>query len=132
MLRRGRSGQRVEETEAGERGQARMLRVENVAERIRPLVAKIFRVGKLADAEGVANDHNGTRLVHRGGIMALVDWMWNCTAAIASLLVFAGFFVVSLLFIFVLFPLTKKHYPNATTFDGDRWGFAPSEAPRIM
>jgi len=64
--------------------------------------------------------------------MALVDWMWNRTAAIASLPVFAGFFVVSLLFIFVLFPLTKKHYPNATTFDGDRWGFAPSEAPRII
>lgn len=64
--------------------------------------------------------------------MALVDWMWNRTASIASPLMFAVFFIVSLIFMFVLFPLTKRHYPTATTFDADRWGFGPGEAPRIL
>jgi hypothetical protein len=64
--------------------------------------------------------------------MSLVDWIWNRTAAIASPLVFAVLFVVALIFIFVLFPLTNRHWKGKTTFDSDRWGFAPSDAPRIL
>jgi hypothetical protein len=64
--------------------------------------------------------------------MALVDWMWNRTAAIASPIVFLGLFVLCLIFIFVLFPITKRHFKEIETFDANPWGFSAGEAPTIM
>lgn len=64
--------------------------------------------------------------------MALVDWLWNRTAAIASPTVFLGLFVLSLIFLFVLFPLTKRHFKGVETFDANPWGFSPAEAPGIL
>lgn len=58
----------------------------------------------------------------------MVDWVWAHISSFASLPVFAGFFVVSLLFIFVLFPLTKRHYKNIGTLDADPWGFSVRDA----
>ena len=58
----------------------------------------------------------------------MVDWVWAQISAFASMPVFAGFFVVSLLFIFVLFPLTKRHYKNIRTLDADPWGFSVKDA----
>jgi len=56
------------------------------------------------------------------------DWVWGQISAFASLPVFAGFFVVSLLFIFVLFPLTKRYYKDIRTLDSDPWGFSVRDA----
>lgn len=64
--------------------------------------------------------------------MALVDWIWNRTAAIASPTVFLALFVLSLIFIFVLFPLTKRHFKEVETFDANPWGFSSGEAPGIL
>jgi hypothetical protein len=58
----------------------------------------------------------------------MVDWVWGQVASFASLSVFAGFFVVSLLFLFVLFPLTKRHYKGIRTLDADPWGFSVRDA----
>ncbi len=58
----------------------------------------------------------------------MTDWVWGQISAFASLGVFAGFFVVSLIFIFVLFPLTKRHYKDITTLDGNPWGFSVADA----
>lgn len=58
----------------------------------------------------------------------MTDWIWGQISAFASLGVFAGFFVVSLIFIFVLFPLTKRHYKDITTLDGNPWGFTVADA----
>ena len=37
--------------------------VENVTEGVRAFVAEVFRVGQLADAEGVADDDDGARFI---------------------------------------------------------------------
>jgi hypothetical protein len=58
----------------------------------------------------------------------MADWVWGTISAFASLPVFAGFVVVSLIFIFVLFPLTKRYYPNIGTLDADPWGFSVRDA----
>lgn len=62
----------------------------------------------------------------------LADWFWDCTAAISSPVVFLGFFVLALIFMYGFFPLTKRHYPNIPTFDGNPWGFSAGEAPAII
>jgi hypothetical protein len=58
----------------------------------------------------------------------MVHWVWGQVSAFASLGVFAGFFALSLIFIFVLFPLTKRHYKDITTLDGNPWGFTVADA----
>lgn len=58
----------------------------------------------------------------------MTDWVWGQISAFASFGVFAGFFVLSLIFIFVLFPLTKRHYKDMTTLDGNPWGFSVADA----
>ena len=58
----------------------------------------------------------------------MADWVWGQVSAFASFPVFAGFFVLSLLFIFVLFPLTKRHYKSIRTLDADPWGFSVRDA----
>jgi hypothetical protein len=58
----------------------------------------------------------------------MADWVWGTISAFASLPVFAGFVVVSLIFIFVLFPLTKRAYPKIRTLDADPWGFSVRDA----
>ena len=58
----------------------------------------------------------------------MADWVWRQLAEYATLPVFAGFFVVSLIFIFVLFPLTKRHFSGITTLDGNPWGFTVADA----
>jgi hypothetical protein len=58
----------------------------------------------------------------------MTNWVWGQISAFASLGVFAGFFVLSLIFIFVLFPLTKRHYKDITTLDGNPWGFTVADA----
>jgi len=62
----------------------------------------------------------------------MVHWVWGEISAFASLAVFAGFFVVSLIFIFVLFPLTKRHYKDITTLDGNPWGFTVADANETL
>ena len=62
----------------------------------------------------------------------LVDWVWQCTSGIASLLTFAILFAIALVFIFLLFPLTKRHYKDITTLDGNPWGFSPPEAKQTL
>jgi hypothetical protein len=62
----------------------------------------------------------------------LIDWIWTCTAVISSPLVFAVLFVLARIFMYALFPLTKRHYPNVSTFDGNPWGFSVAEAPSIL
>jgi hypothetical protein len=58
----------------------------------------------------------------------MINWVWGQISAFASLGVFAGFFALSLIFIFVLFPLTKRHYKDITTLDGNPWGFTVADA----
>jgi hypothetical protein len=58
----------------------------------------------------------------------MINWVWGQISAFASLGVFAGFFALSLIFIFVLFPLTKRHYKDITTLDGKPWGFTVADA----
>jgi hypothetical protein len=58
----------------------------------------------------------------------MTDWVWGRISAFASIGVFAGFVVLSLIFIFVLFPLTKRHYKGITTLDGKLWGFTVADA----
>ena len=58
-LGRCRLRKRVQQPEPREGRQRRMLRVEHVAERVRALVAEVFRVRQLADAEGVTDDDDG-------------------------------------------------------------------------
>ena len=62
----------------------------------------------------------------------MIDWVWGQISAFASLAVFAGFFVVSLIFIFVLFPLTKRHYKDIMTLDGNPWGFTVADANETL
>jgi hypothetical protein len=63
----------------------------------------------------------------------MADQAWRLIAPWATLPVFAGFFVVSLLFIFVLFPLTKKKYaPGTVTLDGNPWGFTVADAQELL
>lgn len=62
----------------------------------------------------------------------MTDWVWGQISAFASLGVFAGFFVVSLIFIFVLFPLTNRHYKGITTLDGNLWGFTKADAKATL
>ena len=58
----------------------------------------------------------------------MTDWVWGQISAFASLGVFAGFFVLSLIFLFVLFPLTGRHYKGITTLDANPWGFTVADA----
>jgi predicted secreted protein len=62
----------------------------------------------------------------------MTNWVWGQISAFASLGVFAGFFVISLIFIFVLFPLTKRHYKDITTLDGNPWGFTVADAKATL
>jgi hypothetical protein len=62
----------------------------------------------------------------------MIHWVWGQISAFASIGVFAGFFVVSLIFIFVLFPLTKRHYKDITTLDGNPWGFSVADAKATL
>lgn len=62
----------------------------------------------------------------------MADWVWRTIAAYATLPVFAGFFVLSLIFIFVLFPLTKRHYKGIVTLDGNPWGFSVADAEQLL
>ena len=62
----------------------------------------------------------------------MADWVWRHIAQYASLPVFAGFFVLSLIFIFVLFPLTKRHYKGIVTLDGNPWGFSVADAEQLI
>lgn len=62
----------------------------------------------------------------------MIDWVWGQISAFASLGVFAGFFVLSLIFIFVLFPLTGRHYKGITTLDGNPWGFTVEDAKETL
>ena len=55
-LGRGRRRERVQQAEARERREAAGAGVEDVAESVGALVAEVGGVGKLADAEGVADD----------------------------------------------------------------------------
>ncbi len=58
----------------------------------------------------------------------MTNWVWGQISAFASLGVFAGFFVLSLIFLFVLFPLTKRYYKDITTLDTNPWGFTVADA----
>lgn len=58
----------------------------------------------------------------------MTNWVWGQISAFASLGVFAGFFVLSLIFIFILFPLTNRHYKGITTLDANPWGFTVADA----
>lgn len=62
----------------------------------------------------------------------MADWVWGHISAFATLPVFAGFFVLSLIFIYVLFPATKKFYPGIRTLDMDPWGFSPADAEATL
>jgi hypothetical protein len=62
----------------------------------------------------------------------MADWVWAHIAPYATLPVFAGFFVVSLLFILVLFPLTKRHFKGIVTLDGNPWGFSVADAAELL
>lgn len=63
----------------------------------------------------------------------MADPIWRLIAPYATLPVFAGFFVLSLIFIFVLFPMTKRHYPAGTvTLDANSWGFTPADAQELL
>lgn len=62
----------------------------------------------------------------------MADWVWRHIAAYASLPVFAGFFVLSLIFLYVLFPLTKRHYKGIATLDVNRWGFTVADAEQLL
>jgi hypothetical protein len=62
----------------------------------------------------------------------MADWVWGHISAFSSLPVFAGFFVLSLIFIFVLFPLTKRHYKDIVTLDGNPWGFTVADANETL
>jgi predicted secreted protein len=58
----------------------------------------------------------------------MTDWVWGQISAFASIGVFAVFFVPWLIFLFVLFPLTKRHHKDITTLDGKPWGFTVADA----
>ena len=63
----------------------------------------------------------------------MADQAWRLIAPWATLPVFAGFFVLSLIFIFVLFPMHRKHYPTGTiTLDANRWGFTVEDAKELL
>ena len=63
----------------------------------------------------------------------MADPIWRLIAPYATLPVFAGFFVLSLIFIFVLFPMTKRYYPPGTvTLDANKWGFTPADAQELL
>lgn len=63
----------------------------------------------------------------------MADQAWRLIAPWATLPVFAGFFVLSLIFIFVLFPMHRKHYPKGTiTLDANRWGFTVADAKELL
>lgn len=58
----------------------------------------------------------------------MINWVWGQVSAFASLGAFAGFFVLSLIFLLLLFPLTKRYYKDITTLDGNPWGFTVADA----
>ena len=58
----------------------------------------------------------------------MADWVWRNIADYATLPVLAGLFVLALIVIFVLFPLTKRHYKNIRTLDADPMGFSVRDA----
>jgi hypothetical protein len=58
----------------------------------------------------------------------MINWIWGQISAFASLGVFAGFFVLSLIFIYGLFPLTNRYYKDIITLDRNRWGFTVADA----
>jgi hypothetical protein len=58
----------------------------------------------------------------------MADWVWRHIDSFASIRVFAGFFVLSLIFLFGIFPLFKKHYKGIPTLDVDPWGFSVDDA----
>ena len=62
----------------------------------------------------------------------MADWVWAHIAPYATLPVFAGFFVVSLLFLLVLFPLTRRHFKGIVTLDGNPWGFSVADAEQLL
>lgn len=63
----------------------------------------------------------------------MADPIWRLIAPWATLEVFAGFFVLSLIFLFVLFPITKRRYPAGTvTLDANRWGFTVGDAEELL
>jgi hypothetical protein len=63
----------------------------------------------------------------------MADWVWRTISPYATLQVFAGFFVLSLIFLFGLFPLTKRRYPAGTvTLDANPWGFTPADAQELL
>ena len=62
----------------------------------------------------------------------MTNWVWGQISAFASLGVFAGFFVLSLIFLYVLFPLTNRHYKDITTLDKNPWGFTVADANETL
>ena len=58
----------------------------------------------------------------------MADWVWRNIAAFATLPVLSALFVLAVILIFVVFPLTKKHYKNIRTLDADPMGFSPRDA----
>ena len=58
----------------------------------------------------------------------MADWVWRHIDSFASLSVFAAFFVLSLIFLFVIFPLFKRHYKDIPSLDADPWGFTVDDA----
>jgi hypothetical protein len=62
----------------------------------------------------------------------MTNWVWGQISAFASLGVFAGFFVLSLIFLYVLFPLTKRHYKDIPTLDVNPWGFTEDDAKATL
>ena len=63
----------------------------------------------------------------------MADTVWRLIVPYATLPVFAGFFIASLIFIFVFFPMTKRRYPAGTvTLDGNPWGFTPADAEELL
>src|SRR4051794_31391349 len=49
----------MQQSELSQRRQRRMLRVKNVSESVRPLVAEGFRVRQFADPEGITDNDDG-------------------------------------------------------------------------
>ncbi|HUP59371.1 MAG TPA: hypothetical protein VNA69_03000 [Thermoanaerobaculia bacterium] len=58
----------------------------------------------------------------------MADWVWRQIDSFASLPVFAGFFVLSLIFLLGIFPAFKRHYKDIPTLDVDPWGFSVDDA----
>ena len=52
--------QRVQQPESAQCRQRRMLRLQNMPKRVGTFVAEVFRIRQLANAEGVADEENGS------------------------------------------------------------------------